>query len=779
MADLNARILPLHTEVQGREPTDDVMAGLGKTPIDVGELVLNLEDRKIFSKKADGTIVTLGSGSEEDNDLLPGELVGQALVWDGESWVNGPVIGGLDSDDVSSIASFLTNMGGGADDVINGQSATYFGVARFDTGKPLFGTGSAYNPGAGSRIEWGRSNAYSLNQSAWTVEFWMFSDGTLVAGGEYILNATAGGDGNGYGWQGADGNYWSAFVGNTSTTFSYWDGAQQQDAVWSYPSVSGNSRWMHVAFQVDSSQIGLWIDGQYVGAQGYAKSGDPTGLFPRLVFGNFEEDTDGNPIFEGWLGGARIIQGTGVYTAGQDFTPPSTGFDELGDLRYSLSKLEDVSLDPLTLQDGQSLVYEQTSGTFTNKFSRIQDSGDFSLSSELPLISQWSEGDSANPGEYSVESDFWLLNVVDQTTNDRTQVVSEAPTSGILFWAVDGSNWNEVPYTGLAVNTNIRIDFGGTAPNPGTLLYLAFGTPGSPAPYPLREGDTLKWDAAEQAFKPIPLSSLGIAINDLEDVNTQTTSPTAGQALVWNDTQGVWVPGDVATNTDDIELSSLSDVTINAALIGQVLRYDGSGWTNQNLDYSSIQNTPTIPTTVAALDDTDLSIAPTVGQVLVWNGTAWSPEDQSGGGGGETTPGALTERADITNGLTLVEDASGSFEIEGLGEAGSFVEIVASQPSWVRFYPTDADRTSDIARAQDTDPLPGSGVLLEVKTTVADQVVKVTPGAIYYNNDSLPDQKLYVRITNQSGVEALCNVTVKAYTQTNTTAISGGSFGSG
>jgi len=36
------------------------------------------------------------------------------------------------------------------------------------------------------------------------------------------------------------------------------------------------------------------------------------------------------------------------------------------------------------------------------------------------------------------------------------------------------------------------------------------------------------------------------AIDDLTDVDTSTTAPTAGQALVWNDTDSVWEPGNVA-----------------------------------------------------------------------------------------------------------------------------------------------------------------------------------------------------------------------------------------
>ena len=70
-------------------------------------------------------------------------------------------------------------------------------------------------------------------------------------------------------------------------------------------------------------------------------------------------------------------------------------------------------------------------------------------------------------------------------------------------------------------------------------------------------------------------------------------------------------------------------------------------------------------------------------------------------------------------------------------------------------------------------------MLLEIRTTTPGQIVKITPAAIYYNNDLLPEQKLYARVTSRSPDPALVNVTVRAYTQTDTQAISGGTFGSG
>lgn len=38
------------------------------------------------------------------------------------------------------------------------------------------------------------------------------------------------------------------------------------------------------------------------------------------------------------------------------------------------------------------------------------------------------------------------------------------------------------------------------------------------------------------------------SIDELTDVDTSTTGPVEGQALIWDNTGGQWVPGDVATS---------------------------------------------------------------------------------------------------------------------------------------------------------------------------------------------------------------------------------------
>ena len=47
-------------------------------------------------------------------------------------------------------------------------------------------------------------------------------------------------------------------------------------------------------------------------------------------------------------------------------------------------------------------------------------------------------------------------------------------------------------------------------------------------------------------------------LGDLEDVDTATSAPTDGQALVWNNTSGVWEPGDVSGASGDVTFDSVT-----------------------------------------------------------------------------------------------------------------------------------------------------------------------------------------------------------------------------
>lgn len=71
-----------------------------------------------------------------------------------------------------------------------------------------------------------------------------------------------------------------------------------------------------------------------------------------------------------------------------------------------------------------------------------------------------------------------------------------------------------------------------------------------------------------------PLPSLGGS----SDVDTTTNPPTDGQALVYDDTTGQWVPGDVAATEVDIRDAGRWEVVVAGNPAEAVHTPDGTDW---------------------------------------------------------------------------------------------------------------------------------------------------------------------------------------------------------
>jgi hypothetical protein len=243
-----------------------------------------------------------------------------------------------------------------------------------------------------------------------------------------------------------------------------------------------------------------------------------------------------------------------------------------------------------------------------------------------------------------------------------------------------------------------------------------------------------------------------VSIDDLSDVDTSTTLPADGQALVWNNLLDLWEPGTISSDGPS-SIDDLTDVDTSTTppTTGQVLEWDGTNW---------------VPTTQAAggvtsiIAGSGISVDQATGDVTI---TA------TGGGGGGSTGSRLSE------GQTA---SSGAATFTGLGHSGTFVSVTSSLDAWIVFYGSAADRTSDAGRSYSTDPTTGSGVLAEFYIT-AGSTVLATPGTTYFNNDTSITEALYVAVRDQAGASVDSLVTVVAYGDQTITSVSGGTFGSG
>ena len=111
---------------------------------------------------------------------------------------------------------------------------------------------------------------------------------------------------------------------------------------------------------------------------------------------------------------------------------------------------------------------------------------------------------------------------------------------------------------------------------------------------------------------------------------------------------------------------------------------------------------------------------------------------------------------------TIAANATDATKTLAIGKGCFIVKMETDHPAWVRLYSSQAAQTADAARPQTTDPTGEHGVLLEVITTEANLALDLSPAAMCYNLEAVPDTNLPVTITNLDNVsrEILVTVTV-------------------
>ena len=127
----------------------------------------------------------------------------------------------------------------------------------------------------------------------------------------------------------------------------------------------------------------------------------------------------------------------------------------------------------------------------------------------------------------------------------------------------------------------------------------------------------------------------------------------------------------------------------------------------------------------------------------------------SGVGGGLVSRQALAGTTSSIN-----NNATAELNIIGY-KAYTLLNIQTTAAAWVRVYTDDVSRDADVTRSEGQDPVAGSGVITEVRTTGA-QTVLISPGVIGFNNDAVPTTNIYLSVTNRSGSATPITVTLTA-----------------
>ena len=232
----------------------------------------------------------------------------------------------------------------------------------------------------------------------------------------------------------------------------------------------------------------------------------------------------------------------------------------------------------------------------------------------------------------------------------------------------------------------------------------------------------------------------------------------------WNETDDRWEFTNDGTTYNKIPVpSEYGDYNNLQNLPNLAAQQQQVDW-DSTTGVTSIANKPSIPSYLGQLSNVsvaagiDASPTITTGHVLKWNGNAWSPAAETGGGGSGTT-GLQTREDKAKASVELANDATDSnVNVDGY-KSYVLLAITTDADAWVRVYSTAAARTQDLNRSEGTDPSPGSGVIAEVRV---DGTQMITPGTVGFNFETSPLNTIYLSVTNRSGSTQIITTTLKA-----------------
>lgn len=243
-------------------------------------------------------------------------------------------------------------------------------------------------------------------------------------------------------------------------------------------------------------------------------------------------------------------------------------------------------------------------------------------------------------------------------------------------------------------------------------------------------------------------------------VNGTTLINPSGSITINGTSVAVSPSGNITLSpSGNVILGAISKVKVSGGTVGQMIVTDGQG----NLTFLTA---PQTSTALASLTDVTIS-APVVGQVIKFNGSRWvNDTDATGGGGGG---GSIASRTTVSGTSTAITNGGMTNIIIPAFKGFNLYKITVSNPAWVRVYSsavaqatdTTADQTrlgwNLLGRAISTDPSPSAGVLAEVVTTTLNETVSFSPAVICYNNDLTVSSNTYITVqnlTNTNGTQA-------------------------
>ena len=268
-----------------------------------------------------------------------------------------------------------------------------------------------------------------------------------------------------------------------------------------------------------------------------------------------------------------------------------------------------------------------------------------------------------------------------------------------------------------------------------------------------------------------------------------------GTTVAWDGANAkISIDSTAPVNADWTSTSGLSQISNKPS--DTDLQADWTEVSNTTIGY--IKNKPTLVESLGDLNNVDLSTAPNDQEVLKWvtANNQWEAKPDVSGAGGATTLSALSDTVidaanlatktklqydtattkwinveDTSNVIPSIEDitaTSASIDANGYGtldfangyKGYVLYKVETDVEAWVRIYCDSTSRTNDNVRSEGNDPLPGSGVIAEVRTTPSNNSVLVTPGVMGFNNENPRQPNIFVAINNRSTGASAVQVTL-------------------
>lgn len=230
-----------------------------------------------------------------------------------------------------------------------------------------------------------------------------------------------------------------------------------------------------------------------------------------------------------------------------------------------LSGLDDVDLG--TLADGESLVYDATSGKWINKELNyeyaMEDLTDVNID-----VATLVDGDII---KWDATNSKWVKGQIPtiESLDDIGDVTVTTPTDGqIIKYSTALGKWvneDDEVVADLEDLQNVDIDVA-----------------------TLENGQILKYDVVTQKWYNGSASAVSTKVEDLADVSLDNIED--GQVLVWDATNQVWVNGTSGSVIN--KLSDIQDVQVANLHDGDMIRYDSTNkvWYNVSFDSAPTQN---------------------------------------------------------------------------------------------------------------------------------------------------------------------------------------------